>query len=126
VISLVKQPGVRRYKAILAEVTAAAAELRENDRRRAAELKRLLVGLDDEMLHAGERATLSGVGVQLHWEAALDKLWQEAWMKLRPRPAPNPDADPDELATLDAELARRYTELEQAVRRRWYELPTNW
>jgi hypothetical protein len=123
VISLVKQPGVRRYKAILAEVTAAAAGLREQDRGRAAELKRRLVDLDDEMLRAGERATLTGVGVQLHWEAALDKLWQEAWMKLRPRPAPNPDADPENLPVLDAEVARRYTELEQAVRRRWYQLP---
>lgn len=124
-IDLVKHSAARRYKQILAEVTAAAAALREDDRRRAAELKRRLIGLEDEMLHAGERATLTGVGVQLHWEAALDKLWQEGWMKLRPRPAPNPGADHRELDGLDAELARRFDALEQAVRRRWYELP-NW
>ena len=53
---------------------------------RSDELRDRLLGLEDEMLRAGERARLTESVVQLHWERALDLLWAESWMKLRPRP----------------------------------------
>jgi hypothetical protein len=112
----------RRYKEIMAGITAAAEDLRERDRRRAAELRDRLIGLDDEMLRTGERARLTASVVELHWERALDLLWAESWMRLRPRPEPNPDADPDRLDEYDAEAYARADALREAVRRRWYEL----
>jgi hypothetical protein len=112
----------RRYKDVIAGLTAAADELRERNRERAAALARRLVELDDAMAGAGDRAALTRLGVDLHWEAALEALWAERWMTLRPRPAPDPLADPAELDGLDAAVAQRTAELLAAVRRRRFGL----
>ena len=113
----------RRYKQILAEVTDAAAALRERDRRRAADIEqRLLPALREAMLRAGDRARLTTSVIQLHWEAALDLLWAESWLKLRTYPSPDPSVDPSELEALDAEVKRSSDELHALVRRRWYHL----
>lgn len=113
----------REYKEVLAGITAAVAALRERDRQRAAGLSRELVSLEDDMLRAGERAGLTRLGVELHWEAALEALWTESWMKLRPRPRPDPRADSADLAALDAEVEQRSAELQEAVRRRRFGFP---
>jgi hypothetical protein len=81
------------------------------------------VSLEDDMLRAGERAGLTRLGVELHWEAALEALWTESWMKLRPRPHPDPRADSADLAALDAEVEQRSAELQEAVRRRRFGFP---
>jgi hypothetical protein len=109
----------REYKEVIAGITAAAEALRERDRERAAALARELVGLTEAMEHAEERAGLTRLGVELHWEAALEALWVESWMKLRPRPGPAPYADPAAIDALDAEVEARSAELQEAVRRRW-------
>ena len=111
----------RRYMDIMAEVTEAADRLREADRRRAAELKGRLLGLEDDMLRTGERARLTASVVQLHWEQALDLLWAESWLKLRPRPEPDRRADPERQEDYDAEVVRHSDALREVVRRRWYE-----
>lgn len=108
----------RAYKEVIAGITAAADALREHDRERAAALSRQLVRLEDDMLRAGERAALTRLGVELHWESALEALWVESWMKLRPRPGPDPRADPADLDALDAEVEECSAELRDAVRRR--------
>ncbi|WP_219413083.1 hypothetical protein [Pseudonocardia nigra] len=112
----------REYKEVVAGIAAAAEALRERDRERAAELARELAGLSDEMHRAGERAALTRMAVELHWEAALDALWTESWLKLRPRPGPDPRADTGRLAELDAEVERAAAELQEAVRRRRFGL----
>lgn len=113
----------REYKAVVAGITAAAEELRERDRERAAVLARELVRLGSEMLRAGEGAAMTRVAVELHWEAALEALWAESWMQLRPRPGPDPHANPADHDGLDAELERRSADLLDAVRRRRFGLP---
>jgi hypothetical protein len=105
----------REYKEVVAGIAAAAEALRE----RAAALNRELVGLAEAMAHAEERAGLTRLGVELHWEAALDALWVESWMKLRPRPGPDPRADPADIDALDTEVEARAAELLAATRRRF-------
>jgi hypothetical protein len=109
----------REYKEVVAGIAAAAEALRERDRERAAALNRELVGLAEAMAHAEERAGLTRLGVELHWEAALDALWVESWMKLRPRPGPDPRADPADIDALDAAVEARAAELLEAARRRF-------
>ena len=109
----------REYKEVVAGIAAAHETLRERDRERAAALNRELVGLAEAMAHAEERAGLTRLGVELHWEAALDALWVESWMKLRPRPGPDPRADPADIDALDAEVEARAAELLEAARRRF-------
>jgi hypothetical protein len=111
------------YKQLLAQVTETAARLREDDRRRATEIGRTLIGLEDDMERAGLRARLTTAVVQLHWERALDLLWTESWLKLRPRPGPDRRVDPALLDQFDAEVAARAEALGDVVRRRWYQLP---
>lgn len=108
----------REYKAVVAGITAAADGLRERDRDRAAELTRDLLDLEDVMARAEERAALTRLGVDLHWEQALEALWSESWMTLRPMPAPDATADPADLDMLDAEVAQRLAALLEAIRRR--------
>jgi hypothetical protein len=109
----------RQYKEVIAGIAVATEALRERDREIAAALARKLVGLTEAMEHADERAGLTRLGVELHWEAALEALWVESWMKLRPRPGPDPRADPTAIDALDAEVEARAAELREATRRRW-------
>lgn len=109
----------RRYKEIVAGIAEIAEELREQDHERARSLARQLVAREAEMLSAGERATLTGMNVALHWEAAMEALWVESWMTLRPRPAPDRTADPAALEDRDAEVVDRSAALQEAVRRRF-------
>ncbi|MFC4943999.1 hypothetical protein [Pseudonocardia sp. GCM10023141] len=116
-------PASRRYKEIVAGITQAVEDLGEQDRARAAELSRRLVELDARMLATGEGAALTRLGVELQWEAALEVLWVESWMKLRPRPGPDPRADPADLAALVADVEDAGEALQEAVRRRRFGLP---
>lgn len=112
-----------RYKEIVAGITAAAEELRDADRARSVELARRLVELDAEMLRAGDRAALSRLGVELHWESAMEVLWVESWMTLRPRPGPDRRADPADLTELDTAVEDAAAALREAVRKRRFGLP---
>jgi hypothetical protein len=109
----------REYKEVVAGIAAAAENLRERDRERAVALNRELVGLAEAMAHAEERAGLTRLGVELHWETALDALWVESGMKLRPRPRPDPRADPAAIDALDAEVEAKAAALLEATRRRF-------
>jgi hypothetical protein len=111
-------PAAQRYKDVVADLAAAAEDLRERDRRRARELERELVDLDAETIRAGERAALSLITAEIAWDDALDALWQESWMTLRPRPAPDRSADPGRLDALDVEVEKAAAELKDATRRR--------
>lgn len=118
-----REHAAREYKDVLGGITAAVDALRERDRARAAALARELVRLEDDIMRAGERAALTRFVVDLHWEAALEALWVESWMKLRPRPAPEPSVDPTDLSALDAEVEQRSADLQDAVRRRRFGFP---
>ena len=109
----------RSYKEIIAEIGEAAEKLRAADRERATALAVELVELEAAMLAVGERVALAHLAVELGWEDALEALWAESWMTLRPRPAPAPGGDPAELDRLTAEVERRRDDLLAAVRRRF-------
>jgi len=111
--------GAQAYRKIVEGLAGAADDLRERDRQLAAELARRLVDLDLAMVRAGERAALSRFVAELAWEDALDALWEESWLTLRPRPAPDRTADPARLTELDAEVERAAAELHEAVRKRF-------
>ena len=109
----------RRYKDVIAELTAAADALRERDRARAADLARELVDLDAAMVAARTRAGMSRLALELRWEAVLEALWHEQWMTLKPHPRPAPDVDPERLDALDREADLAATEVLDAARHRF-------
>ncbi|MEJ3657698.1 hypothetical protein WEH80_32515 [Actinomycetes bacterium KLBMP 9759] len=121
---LVKQPAAqasagRRYKEIVAGITAAADALRERDRERAAELAARLVEIDARLQETAERAALTRYGVDVNWESALEALWVESWLKLRPMPGPDRSAAGADIDACDAAVEVRAEELRAAVRRRF-------
>jgi hypothetical protein len=115
------QPGpsaARRYKDITGGMTEAVARMRREDAERARRLADSLVELHEAMSVAADREALTVLGVALQWESALESLWHEQWMTLRPLPAPDLSASPRDLDYLDAVVAQRYETLAEAVRRR--------
>ena len=108
----------RRYKQITGGMTEALNRMRAEDAERAEQLARRLVELREAMESAAEREALTVLGVALQWEAALEELWHEHWMTLSPRPQPDPTALPRDLDRWDAAVAKSYTALREAVRRR--------
>lgn len=108
----------RRYKDITGGMTDAVARMRRSDIERAVRLKDELIELDERMRAASNRAALTELAVYLRWEAAMESLWSESWMTLRPLPLPDPDADPRDLDYLDAVVEQRFQALLEIVRRR--------
>lgn len=112
----------REYKDVVDGLSAAAAQLREQDAERATALGYERVARHDAMTEAQGRAALTRTVVALHWEAALERLWQESWLTLRPPPTPAPGVDPARLDELDAEVARCADVLAEVARRRRFGL----
>lgn len=108
----------RRYREITGELTETVERIRRADQAHAAELLGRLGELDEAMTRAAERAALTRLSVNLHWEAALEALWDEQWMTLRPLPAPNAPTVVRDLDELDTRMELRYQELVDALHRR--------
>ncbi|MDN5859304.1 MAG: hypothetical protein L0H84_11850, partial [Pseudonocardia sp.] len=100
------RPGAaERYRAVIARLDAIADEFRERDGERAVALRAELVDLGRAVEQADARAALTRFGVDLHWEVALDALWPESWLKLRPKPGPDPRAGAADIDAHDAAVA---------------------
>jgi hypothetical protein len=109
----------RAYKAVIAELTAAAEALRERDHVRATELTRRLVDLDEAMVLAEERAAQVREAVEIRRQTVLDALCDEEWLPLKPYPRPDPDADPERLEALDREAGLAADAVIAAARHRF-------
>jgi hypothetical protein len=108
----------RRYKDITGGMTDAVARMRRFDTERAAQLTEILVELDERMRTASNRAAISELASYLRWEAAMESLWGESWMTLRPLPLPDPNTNPRDLDYLDAVVEQRFQVLLEIIRRR--------
>ncbi|MGI5125568.1 hypothetical protein ACQEVB_02020 [Pseudonocardia sp. CA-107938] len=107
------------YRRVIAELDAVADDLRVRDAERATALRAQLVDLERAVADAGVRAALTRFVVDLHWEIALEALWPESWMKLRPKPGPDPRARGADLDAHDAAVSEALDTLLAAVRRRF-------
>lgn len=109
----------RRYKEVMLGLTAAADALRVQDEERVAALRERLQALEEELAAAEDRARRSQTEALSRWAKALDALWSESWLKMRPLPRPDTWADPAELDELDARVVRCSEALHQVLRQRW-------
>lgn len=110
------------YRRIASGIDEAVGAVRRQDELRAARLEQALARIDARMRRVGERAALTRFVVDLHWESALETLWAEPWMTVRPFPRPDPDADPGRLESYEREVDRTYSELIDLVARRRFGL----
>jgi hypothetical protein len=113
-----ERSAARRYKEITGGMNDAVERMRARDTELARRLAIRLARLHEQMEDAADREALTVLGVALQWESALESLWNEQWMTLRPLPKPDPDASPSDLDYLDAVVAQRFEVLQEAIRRR--------
>ncbi|MBW4719033.1 hypothetical protein [Saccharothrix obliqua] len=96
---------VERYKEVVALADTAVGRMRARDGERVAELLAALAASQDRVAALVEQEGLTRVGVRLLWEAALEALWEERWLQMKPLPDPDetvpPRAQRDYLTAMD-------------------------
>lgn len=111
------ESAVHRYKQLAERNTEAVRRMREHDRARAEVLREAVTRSQQALALAGERERVARMGVRLHWEAAIEELWNERWLTVQPVPAPIQPAPGDDSLRCDAEVGRTYEALRAALRR---------
>ncbi|HWE89255.1 MAG TPA: hypothetical protein VG317_07305 [Pseudonocardiaceae bacterium] len=108
---------IRRYKELADTNTEAVRRMREHDRSLVEDLNRQVIDAERRLALATERDRVARMGVRLHWEAAVEELWNERWLPVPPlRPADDVPAGLD-LTAADTEVGRTYEILRDALRK---------
>lgn len=107
----------QRYRDVISALTAGFDGDATRNQDRVAALKQRSTELGRELEAASEQHVVARVGNLLAWEDALEILWVESWMVMRPFPKPDKLAkgDPPELVT---QVEARVAELRALVQRR--------
>ncbi len=113
----------RAYKDVIASVTAGLEAGADRNAERVAELRRSVESLHKELREASDRHIITRLTGELAWDNALDVLWGETWMTMRPFPAPRPLAKASDitvaaLTALNLAVEERSAALRDAVQGR--------
>jgi hypothetical protein len=111
-------PASERYREIAGWATDAMDRMRARDRERAAELDRELSEIEQRMAQLAVQEQVVRMGVRLHWEAAVEALWNEHWLTIGPLPRPDERAPEASHLHFDTEIGRTYHALEQSLAKR--------
>lgn len=114
-----------RYRELTALATSAVDRVREHERERAARLEDGLAA-SAERITAAEQAQQKVVdGVRIRWNAAMEALWSERWMRVTARPDPDMSAPAARAEECIRRVQAAYLELHAAVDRRSWSA-TSW
>jgi hypothetical protein len=107
----------RRYKDVAGLNTEALDRMRETDRGLVDKLEQQVLVTERALAEVSERERVARMGVELHWEAAMEELWAERWLTIEPMPQPAKPAPPMDPLECDAEVGRTYEALHEALRK---------
>jgi hypothetical protein len=107
----------RHYKQIAGLNTEAVERMREADRGLEDKLRQQLAAMERALTEVSERERVARMGVDLHWEAAIEELWAERWLTIAPMPRPAKPAPAMSPLECDAEVGRTYEALHEALRK---------
>lgn len=107
----------RRYKEIAGLNTESVERMREHDRALVEELEKRLEQAEKALAEAAEHERVAKMGVRLHWEAAMEQLWNEHWLTVKPLPQPASPAPRMNPLECDAEVGSTYEALSDALRK---------
>lgn len=107
----------RHYKEIAGLNKEAYERMRETDRALEDKLRRQMLAAENALAEVSERERVARMGVELHWEAAMEELWAERWLTIEPMPAPAAPAPAMNPLECDAEVGRTYEALHEALRK---------
>ncbi|WP_214403985.1 hypothetical protein [Pseudonocardia lacus] len=106
------------YKKAIREVTGGMeGEVKRNEER-VRQLRERIADLDRDLSTAADRRLLVRIAANLAWEDALEALWVESWMTMKPFPKPDRMAKAGDAMELAAEIERKAADLLAAVRGR--------
>ena len=105
------------YKAVIAELTLGFDTDAARNAERVEQLQQEITELGKELKAASDQHVVARVGNILAWEDALEILWVESWMTMKPFPKPDRLAKGDP-ATLVTRVEARVAELRSLVQRR--------
>ncbi|MFS8104361.1 hypothetical protein LFM09_45370 [Lentzea alba] len=89
VIEVPPVSAVERYKEIIAIATDAAARQRKLDEVRCAELAERIASTQQQIAEVRDRERVVRMGAALHWEQAVEQLWNERWLQMVTFPLPD-------------------------------------
>jgi len=107
-----------RYKEIIGGAAEAIATMRARDEARVAELAAKLAESQDRMADAIERQKVVRLGAALHWESAVEVLWDERWMSMSPMPKPDERVPPRDQREYNTAMDLAYQALEESLQKR--------
>lgn len=107
----------RHYKEIAGLNKEAVDRMREADRALEDRLRQRMLAAENALAEVSERERVARMGVELHWEAAMEELWAERWLTIEPMPAPATPAPAMNPLECDAEVGRTYETLHEALRK---------
>lgn len=81
-----QRSAVERYKELIGTIGDAVESMRGQDQERVADLVARLSESQDRMADIIDREKVVKLGAQLHWESAVEALWDERWMRVSPMP----------------------------------------
>jgi hypothetical protein len=113
----------RRYKARITEVTGGLDARADLNAQRVDELEEKVKALGWQLREASDRHLLTRACVELAWEGALEALWVETWITMRPFPKPDMWAKAADRDKLLAAVEQRAAELKAAVQGRGLRRP---
>lgn len=109
---------VERYKEIIAIATDAAARQRKLDEVRCAELAERLAATQHEIAEVRDRERVVRMGAALHWEAAVEQLWNERWLQMVTFPRPDESVPPLPQGEYNRAMDLAYQALEESLAKR--------
>ncbi|HJP74464.1 MAG TPA: hypothetical protein VJ914_09350 [Pseudonocardiaceae bacterium] len=107
----------RHYKDVAGLNTEAVDRMREADRALQDQLSQQVLAAERALAEVSERERVARMGVELHWEAAIEELWAERWLTIQPMPQPAKPAPAMDPLECDAEVGRTYEALHEALRK---------
>ncbi|WP_199441198.1 hypothetical protein [Umezawaea beigongshangensis] len=109
---------VERYKEILATAAEAHDRMRGHDAERTRELIGRLIESQERMARVLQEEKVVRLGVELHWEKVTEALWEERWMRGKPRPAPDTAVPRRPLHEHVSAMDAAYQTLEDSLQKR--------
>ena len=109
---------VERYKEIIAIATDAAARQRKLDEVRCAELAARIASTQEQIAEVRDRERVVRMGAALHWEQAVEQLWNERWLQMVTPPLPDESVPPRPQGEYNRAMDLAYQTLEDALAKR--------
>ncbi|MFD9734436.1 hypothetical protein [Umezawaea sp. NPDC059074] len=109
---------VERYKEIIGTAGDAIAAMRAKDDERVADLVARLAESQDRMAEVIDREKVVKLGAALHWEQAVEALWDERWMAMSPMPRPDERVPARDQREYNTAMDVAFQALEESLQKR--------